>query len=170
MSKSDAGKKIVPFDRVETYVRHCRRAGLRIAMTNGCFDLLHPGHVACLQEASHYGDCLIVGLNSDRSIQQIKGPERPIVSQRDRAEMLAALECVDCVVIFDQPSVAGLIERVVPDVLAKGGQYAVEEIVGHEVVLQHGGLVLPLAMKGSYSTTSLVEKIHRLSIHERAAA
>ena len=99
-------------------------------MTNGCFDLLHPGHVACLQEARRHGDYLLVGLNSDRSVRELKGPGRPIVDQQGRAEMLAALACVDYVVIFDDASVAGLVERVLPDVLVKGGQYAARRSSG----------------------------------------
>ena len=153
-----SGQKIVPLDQIEAHVRRVRQAGQRIVMTNGCFDLLHPGHVACLQEARRHGDYLLVGLNSDRSVRELKGPDRPIVNQQGRAEMLAALACVNCVVIFDEASVAGLVERVVPDVLAKGGQYDVEEIVGHQVVLRHGGRVLPLVMKACYSTTAMVEK------------
>ena len=117
-------------------------------MTNGCFDLLHPGHVACLQEARRLGDCLLVAMNSDRSVEELKGPGHPIVDEQGRAEMLAALECVDYLVVFDEASVAGLVARVLPDVLVKGGQYSVEEIVGHEVVLARGGRVLPLPMRG----------------------
>ncbi len=158
----EAGRTTVPLERVEAHVRCLRRTGLRIVMTNGCFDLLHPGHVACLQEARGYGDCLLVALNSDRSVRELKGAGHPIINQQDRAEMLAALACVDWVVIFDETSVAGLVERVLPDILVKGGQYAVEEIVGHEVVTGHGGRVLPLAMKSTYSTTALIEKIRNL--------
>ena len=139
-------------------------------MTNGCFDLLHPGHVACLQEARRHGDCLLVGLNSDRSVQELKGAGHPIVSQQGRAEMLAALACVDYVVIFDDASVAGLVERIVPDVLVKGGEYSIEQIVGHQVVLRHGGRVVPLVMKDSYSTTTLIERILQLPLRKRTAA
>jgi len=165
-----SGRKILPLDHVEAHIQRIRQAGQRIVMTNGCFDLLHPGHVACLQEARRHGDYLLVGLNSDRSVRELKGPDRPIFNQQDRAEMLAALACVDCVVIFDEASVAGLVERVIPDVLAKGGQYDVEEIVGHQVVLQHGGHVVPLVMKACYSTTAMVEKIRNLPVHKRNAA
>ena len=104
-------------------------------MTNGCFDLLHPGHVGSLQEARKQGDCLLVGLNSDRSVRELKGPGRPIVDQQGRAEMLAGLGCVDYVVVFDELSVAGLIARVLPDVLVKADQYSVEQVVGHQTVL-----------------------------------
>ena len=108
-------------------------------MTNGCFDLLHPGHVASLQEARKQGDCLLVAVNSDRSVRELKGPGRPIIDQQGRAEMLAALACVDYVVIFDEASVAGLVERVLPDVLVKADQYTTEQVVGHEIVTRNGG-------------------------------
>jgi rfaE bifunctional protein nucleotidyltransferase chain/domain len=163
-------EKIVPIDRIETQVRCLRRAGLRIVMTNGCFDLLHPGHVAYLQDARRYGDCLLVGLNSNRSVCELKGVGHPVVDEQGRAEMLAALTCVDYVVIFDDASVAGLVEQVLPDVLVKGGEYTVEQIVGHEVVLRRGGRVLPLAMKDGYSTSRLIENIRRLPIRQRNAA
>jgi rfaE bifunctional protein nucleotidyltransferase chain/domain len=165
-----AERKILPIDQVEAHVRRLRQAGRHVVMTNGCFDLLHPGHVACLQEARRYGDCLLVGLNSDRSVRELKGAGRPIMNQQDRAEMLAALACVDCVVIFDETSVAGLVQRVLPDVLVKGGQYAVEEIVGHQIVARYGGRVVPLVMKASFSTTALIEKIRNLPFCKRSAA
>ena len=164
------GQKIVPLDQLDAQVRRIRQSGQRIVMTNGCFDLLHPGHVACLQEARRHGDCLLVGLNSDRSVRELKGAGHPVVDQQGRAEMLAALACVDYVVLFDEASVAGLVERIVPDVLVKGGEYAVEEIVGHEVVLEHGGRVVPLVMKSFYSTTALIEKIRNLPFRKRTAA
>lgn len=162
--------KILSFDHLDNELRCARQAGRQIVMTNGCFDLLHPGHVACLQEARRHGDCLLVGLNSDRSVEELKGVGHPLIHEQDRAEMLAALECVDYVVVFDDRSVAGLVERVRPDVLAKGGQYTVEEIVGYEIVLGYGGRVLPLPMKGHYSTTSLIGKIRDLPTRKRYAA
>jgi D-beta-D-heptose 7-phosphate kinase/D-beta-D-heptose 1-phosphate adenosyltransferase len=162
--------KILSPEQLDAELRRVRQAGRRIVMTNGCFDLLHPGHVACLQEARRLGDCLLVGLNSDRSVEELKGPGHPIVDQQGRAEMLAALECVDYLVVFDEASVAGLVARVLPDVLVKGGQYSVKEIVGHEVVLARGGRVLPLPMRGHYSTTALLGKIHSLPGRKRIAA
>jgi D-beta-D-heptose 7-phosphate kinase/D-beta-D-heptose 1-phosphate adenosyltransferase len=162
--------KVVCLDRLDNELRCVRQAGRKIVMTNGCFDLLHPGHVACLQEARRHGDCLLVGLNSDRSVEELKGAGHPIIDERDRAEMLAALECVDYVVIFDDRSVAGLVERVRPDVLAKGGEYTVEGIVGHETVLAYGGRVLPLPMKGHFSTTAMIGKIRDLPVRKRCAA
>ncbi len=163
-------QKILPLDRLQAALRHRRQAGQRIVMTNGCFDLLHPGHVASLQEARKQGDLLVVGLNSDRSVRALKGEGRPIVDQQGRAEMLAALECVDYVVLFDQPSVAGLVERLLPDVLVKAAQYSIEQVEGHQVVLAHGGYVVPVPMNPAYSTSGLIEKIRSLTDGKRSAA
>jgi len=148
-------QKIISVERLQTAIEPHRRQGRRVVMTNGCFDLLHPGHVASLQAARSYGDLLVVGLNSDYSTRQLKGSDRPIIDQQGRAEMLAALECVDYVIIFDDASVAGLVERVLPDVLVKSAQYAHQEVVGHEIVEAHGGRVVRVPMRGSYSTTAL---------------
>lgn len=154
-----SANKIVPLEQLDFQLSRIRQTAQRLVMTNGCFDLLHPGHVACLQEARRQGDCLLVALNSDRSVAELKGPGRPIVDEQGRAQMLAALDCVDYVVIFDDVSVASLVQRVLPDVLAKGGQYAVEQMAGHEAVLRNGGRVVPLPMKEHYSTTALVQRI-----------
>lgn len=165
-----AAQKILPPGQLEAVLSHQRRAGQRIVMTNGCFDLLHPGHVASLQEARKQGDLLVVGLNSDRSARELKGEGRPIVDEQGRAEMLAALACVDYVVLFDETSVAGLIERLLPDVLVKAAQYCVEQVVGHEIVLAHGGHVVPVPMNPAYSTSGLIEKIRSLPDGKRSAA
>lgn len=156
---SSSGRKILSPDQLDAELRRRRQAGARLVMTNGCFDLLHPGHVAALEEASNLGDFLLVGLNSDRSVAALKGPDRPIIEEQGRAEMLAALACVDYVVIFDDESVAPLVARVLPDVLVKSAQYGVEEVVGHEIVERHGGQVVLSRMKPTHSTTELVEKI-----------
>jgi D-sedoheptulose 7-phosphate isomerase len=129
--------------------------------TNGCFDLLHPGHVDLLERARDFGDRLIVGLNSDRSVRALKGPGRPLIPEEERAALLRALRCVDEVIIFDELTPARLIEEVQPDVLIKGGDWAVEQIVGAKTVWRKGGRVLSLPLKLGYSTTGLVEKIHR---------
>ncbi|MBN2474348.1 MAG: bifunctional heptose 7-phosphate kinase/heptose 1-phosphate adenyltransferase [Pirellulales bacterium] len=157
----NAAEKIVSLARLLAELRRRRRAGQHVAMTNGCFDVLHPGHVASLQEARRLGDLLVVGLNSDRSVEQLKGPGHPIIDEQGRAEMLAALACVDYVVLFDDPSVAGLIERVLPDVLVKSAEYGVQEVVGHDAVERHGGRVVRVPMKGDYSTSRLVQRIAR---------
>ncbi len=156
---SPANAKIVSADRLDQQLRQRRRAGQRIVMTNGCFDLLHPGHVASLQHARTHGDCLVVGLNSDRSVERLKGAGRPIIDEQGRAEMLAALDCVDYVVLFDQTSVAGLVERVKPDVLVKAAQYGPEEVVGHEIVERYGGKVVLAPMRERYSTSGLMDRI-----------
>ncbi len=163
-------EKIISLEKLVAELERVRRTGHRVVMTNGCFDLLHPGHVASLQEARRYGDCLVVGLNSDRSVRAIKGPGRPIIDQQGRAEMLAALACVDYVVVFDEPSVAGLVARIRPDVLVKASQYAPEEVVGHDLVESYGGRVVCVPMKGDYSTTAIVERIVNASQSKRHAA
>ncbi|MBN2022359.1 MAG: adenylyltransferase/cytidyltransferase family protein [Pirellulales bacterium] len=159
-----AAAKIVPMGRLARALARPRRAGARIVMTNGCFDLLHPGHAASLEFARAQGDFLVVGLNSDRSVRQLKGPGHPIVDQDGRAAMLAALACVDLVVVFDDASVAGLVERVLPDVLVKSNQYALEEVVGREIVEARGGRVVLSPMTGHYSTTWLIQRIQRTAV------
>ena len=163
-------QKILPQENLAATLDRLRLAGKRIAMTNGCFDLLHPGHVASLAEARRQGDCLLVAVNSDRSVREIKGPGRPVIEEQGRAEMLAALACVDYVVVFDEASVAGLVERVQPDVLVKSDQYTTEQVVGHETVLRRGGHVVAVPMKPTYSTTDLIERIQRLPTRKRTAA
>ena len=137
-------------------------------MSNGCFDLLHPGHVASLQQARREGDCLVVGLNSDRSVRELKGPTRPVIDQQGRAEMLAAMACVDYVVIFDEASVTSLVERLQPDVLVKAAQYDVEGVVGHEIVQLNGGRVVLSAMKPGYSTASITARLIERATAPRA--
>jgi D-beta-D-heptose 7-phosphate kinase/D-beta-D-heptose 1-phosphate adenosyltransferase len=151
--------KIVGIEQMETQLLERRKAGQQIVMTNGCFDILHPGHVALLQHARSHGDCLVVGLNSDRSARALKGEGHPIIDQQGRAEVLAAMGCVDYVVIFDDVSVAGLVERVAPDVLVKAAQYDADQVVGHEIVEGYGGRIVLAPMKGTYSATRLVERV-----------
>jgi D-beta-D-heptose 7-phosphate kinase/D-beta-D-heptose 1-phosphate adenosyltransferase len=137
-----------------------RRAGERVVFTNGVFDLLHPGHVRYLRAARRLGDVLVVGLNSDRSVRRLnKGPERPLVRERDRAEVLAALEMVDYVTIFGQDTPYELIRAIQPDVLVKGGDWTVDRIVGADLVLARGGRVKSLRFAPGYSTTEIVQKI-----------
>ena len=151
--------KIVEIEDLRTKLRERRRVGQQIVMTNGCFDLLHPGHVASLQHARSHGDCLVVGLNSDRSALALKGEGHPIIDQQGRAEVLAAMECVDYVVVFDEVSVAGLVERVAPDVLVKAAQYSADQVVGHEIVEAYGGRTVLSPMKGTYGTSKLIERV-----------
>ncbi len=160
--RHSTGGKVLPLEVLLSELQDRRQRGQRIAMTNGCFDVLHPGHVASLQEARRHGDLLVVGLNSDRGVAELKGPGRPVIDQQGRAEMLAALACVDYVVMFDDASVEGLVERILPDVLVKAAQYDVDQVVGREIVQRHGGRVVLVSMKDSYSTSRLVRSIREL--------
>jgi rfaE bifunctional protein nucleotidyltransferase chain/domain len=163
-----AATKVLSLPALLRRLRELRRAGKRIVFTNGCFDLLHPGHVRYLRAARRLGDVLVVAINSDRSVRRIKGPQRPIVSERDRAEVLAALEMVDFVTIFDDDTPLALIERIVPDVLVKGGDWPVHAIVGGEIVRAHGGSVRSLPFARGYSTSALIERIVRQAQQARS--
>ena len=131
----------------------------KIVFTNGCFDILHAGHVSYLSKAKSLGDILVIGLNSDSSVKKIKGKSRPVVSQKNRALLLAALEVVDFVVVFNEPTPAKLIKAVKPDILVKGGDWKKEEIVGAEFVESYGGKVKSLAYIKGLSTRGLIAKI-----------
>ena len=139
--------------------QQARRQGQTVVFTNGCFDLLHRGHVEYLGEARKQGDLLVVGLNSDRSMRKLKGPQRPLIAQADRAKVLAALEMVDYICIFDEETPARLIQSVVPDVLVKGGDYQEEDIVGRDTVRAAGGRVVVVPLVEGFSTKDLIEKI-----------
>lgn len=144
-------------DKVDAW----RAAGQRIVFTNGCFDLLHAGHLTLLHRAASQGDRLIVGINSDTSIKRLKGPERPIVSQNERAALLAALACVDAVTVFDEDTPLELIRQIRPDVLVKGGDYRMQDVVGREQLESSGGRVLLVPLVPDKSTTGLIELISR---------
>jgi rfaE bifunctional protein nucleotidyltransferase chain/domain len=131
----------------------------KIVFTNGCFDLLHLGHIDYLSKAADYGNRLIIGLNSDASTSGIKGPSRPITDQQSRASILAALFFVDAVVLFDDPTPINLIKAVMPDVLVKGSDYSIDEIVGADLVIANGGEVHTIDFLSGYSTTSIENKI-----------
>lgn len=135
----------------------------KVVFTNGCFDILHPGHVDYLYRARSLGDYLVVGLNSDASVRRLKGPSRPVNDAQSRAMVLAGLECVDCVTIFEEDTPLELIVCVEPHVLVKGGDWAVDSIVGREFVEQRGGLVMSIPLLPGYSTTSIIDRILRLS-------
>ncbi|MCB2189106.1 MAG: D-glycero-beta-D-manno-heptose 1-phosphate adenylyltransferase [Deltaproteobacteria bacterium] len=156
----DTSSKLQARDQAARLTREVREAGGRVVFTNGCFDLLHAGHVTYLEEARGLGDFLAVGLNSDASVQSLaKGPERPLVPEDQRARVLAALAAVDLVVIFDEPTPLALIEALAPDILVKGGDWPVEAIVGADFVRARGGLVASLPQVPGLSTTALAEKI-----------
>ena len=142
----------------ELVCRH-RAQGCTIVFTNGVFDLLHPGHVRYLQAARREGDLLIVGINSDSSVRSVKGPGRPITPAGERAEILAALACVDAVVIFDEPTPAALIDRLQPDVLVKGADWPADHIVGRDTVENRGGRVLRIPVEPGYSTSEILRRI-----------
>lgn len=139
-----------------------KRNGRKVVFTNGCFDLLHPGHIRSLESARTFGDVLIVGINSDSSVRTLKGPGRPVIPQHERAEILASLECVDAVLIFDEPTPQKVIAALLPDVLVKGGDWPGDQIVGREEVEAAGGRVERIDIIDSYSTSSLLEKIRSL--------
>jgi D-beta-D-heptose 7-phosphate kinase/D-beta-D-heptose 1-phosphate adenosyltransferase len=140
-------------------VRRRRSAGQTIVFTNGVFDLLHPGHLRYLQHARSLGDALVVGVNSDRSVRANKGPARPINSEDERAEVLAALACVDAAVIFDEDTPHDLIAALQPDVLVKGADWAEDAIVGRAIVEARGGRVVRVPVEQGYSTTSIIGRI-----------
>ena len=141
------------------FVGRARAEGKRIVFTNGVFDLLHPGHVRYLQHARSLGDALIVGINSDRSVCAVKGPGRPITPELERAEILAALACVDAVAIFDEETPFEIISAIQPDVLVKGADWAENAIVGRDIVEGRGGRVVRATIEEGYSTTSILRKI-----------
>ena len=151
--------KILSFSGIEKQATLWRGAQKKIVFTNGCFDLLHLGHVDYLAKARDLGDVLIVGLNTDRSIQEIKGPSRPVKDELSRAHILAGMSFVDAVVLFDEETPINLISSLNPDVLVKGGDYAIKDIVGHEIVQKNGGKVCTLDFVEGYSSSKLIRKI-----------
>jgi len=151
-------EKIVPREAAAQLARDLRTQGLRIAFTNGCFDIIHAGHVAYLEEARSHADVLIVGLNSDRSIAAIKGAQRPIVPQDQRARVVAGLAAVDYVVVFDEDEPAALIAEIQPDVLVKGADWS-HYVSGGDIVEARGGEVVLVPLVPNLSTTGIIEKI-----------
>ena len=133
----------------------------KIVFTNGCFDLLHVGHIRYLAQAKRLGDFLIIGLNSDSSVKELKGKDRPINSFEDRATLLSAIESVDLVIMFEEQTPENLIKDIVPDILVKGGDYNIEDIVGYQTVIQNGGQVKTLSFYEGYSSTNYINKIKK---------
>ena len=140
-------------------VRERRALGHRVVFTNGCFDLLHRGHTRLLQQARELGDLLIVGLNSDASVRRVKGPSRPVLPEEERAEVLSALASVDYVVFFDDPDPGSMIAALLPDVLAKGADWAKDQIVGRETVEGRGGRVVTIPLVEGSSTSGIIDRI-----------
>jgi D-beta-D-heptose 7-phosphate kinase/D-beta-D-heptose 1-phosphate adenosyltransferase len=157
------GAKVCTLEELTRHVSARRQAGQKIVLTNGCFDLLHVGHVGYLEEAAREGDCLIVALNSNDSVCRLeKGADRPLFDQEYRARMLAGLSAVDYVVVFDEDTPHEVLRQLRPDVLVKGGTYREDEIVGREVVLEYGGRVKPMGMTPGVSTTDIVRRLRGL--------
>lgn len=151
--------KIRNLEQIIDQVEKWRSIGQTIVFTNGCFDLVHLGHINYLEAARQLGDRLIIGLNTDQSIRQIKGSERPIVAQYARARLLAALQFVDAVILFNELTPINLIEAIRPDILVKGEDYTIDKIVGADFVLQNGGTVRTIPLIEGCSTTALIEMI-----------
>ncbi len=154
-------EKIVGRERLIALAADARRASRRIVFTNGCFDLLHVGHVRYLAAAREAGDLLVVGVNDDASVRRLKGPTRPLVPEAARAEVLAALAAVDHVTIFGEDTPHALIAAVQPDVLVKGSDWAAADVVGRDVVEARGGRVILIPVVAGFSTTSLIERLRK---------
>jgi len=154
-------KKIKNLSDLKKEIQEIKAQGKRVVFTNGCFDLLHPGHMRYLYAARQMGDFLIVAVNTDRSVKAIKGKNRPIQSQDERTELLAAMSFVDAVVLFDENNPLKVIQHLLPDVLVKGGDWTEDKIVGADVVRKAGGVVKSLPFVSSYSTSAIIEKIEK---------
>ncbi len=151
-------KKIISRSQAEKFGSEMREKGKTLVFTNGCFDLIHPGHIDLLIRARSIGDALMVGLNTDSSVKRLKGEKRPILDEHSRALMLAALEVVDCVVLFDEDTPLELIDAVKPNVLVKGGDYTPDEVVGKEIVESTGGRVEIVPITIEFSSSEIIQK------------
>ena len=152
-------KKIKNIKAIKSIVARLRTRRKKVVFTNGCFDILHVGHIRYLRKARSLGDILVVGLNTDRSVREIKGEKRPIMPEKERAEVLAALEFVDYVVLFDEPDPFSLIEEVKPTILVKGADWPKDKIIGRDVVEKAGGRVVRIPLVPGASSTGVIEKI-----------
>lgn len=150
-------QKILPLEQAYLKVDELKRQGKRVVLTNGCFDLLHPGHTRLFAAARELGDLLVVAMNSDRSLRALKGSSRAIQPEAERAEIIAALAAVDYVTIFDDPSVLSVVKRMLPNVLVKGGHYTLDQIVGRDEVEAAGGQAVSIPIVPGYSTTAIIE-------------
>jgi D-beta-D-heptose 7-phosphate kinase/D-beta-D-heptose 1-phosphate adenosyltransferase len=159
LQAADAGSKIHGRKSLAAILAAERGRGRRVVFTNGCFDLLHVGHVRYLQKARQLGDLLVLGLNSDASIRRLKGPRRPLIAQDERAHILAALDCIDYVTIFDEDTPLELLEALRPDILVKGGDYTPGTVVGKDMVEGYGGKVELIRFVDGKSTTNIIERI-----------
>ena len=153
--------KIFSLDDLKNQVNAWKQAGEEVVFTNGCFDIIHRGHIEVLAQTADLGDRLIIGLNSDTSTQKLKGKNRPIIEEQSRAILLASLEFVDAVILFSEDTPINLISTLLPDVLAKGGDYEIETIVGHEIVQNNGGKVILIPFVDEFSSTTIIDKIKK---------
>jgi D-beta-D-heptose 7-phosphate kinase/D-beta-D-heptose 1-phosphate adenosyltransferase len=151
--------KLKSLEELKFAVLQAKARDQKIVFTNGCFDILHRGHLHLLREAKALGDLLIVAINSDRSVQQIKGSARPVISQAGRAELIAALEMVDYVILFDEVDPYRLIEELRPDILAKGGDWSTDQVIGGDIVERGGGRVAVIPYLKGFSTTEIIERV-----------
>ena len=153
-------QKIIEIDKLEQVLAFWRFWKYKIVFTNGCFDILHRGHIEYLAKAASTGDVLIIGLNTDSSVQKLKGKSRPVQDEKARAIILASLHFVDRVILFDEETPYNLIQKIKPDILVKGGDYKPEEIVGSDIVKENGGKIITIDIVDGYSTTSIVNKLN----------
>ena len=153
--------KIFSTERISRQVDIWKNYGKEIVFTNGCFDIIHRGHIEVLARAADLGDKLIVGLNTDASIQKLKGKDRPIIQENSRAILLAALDFIDAIVLFSEETPLDLINTIKPDILAKGGDYKIDTIVGHEIVKENGGEVILIPFVDGFSSTNIINKIKK---------
>jgi rfaE bifunctional protein nucleotidyltransferase chain/domain len=153
--------KIYSLDTLTSQLDQWKLAGNKVVFTNGCFDIIHRGHIEVLARTADLGDKLIIGLNSDQSIQKLKGKDRPIIDEQSRSILLAALSFVDAIVLFSSDTPLKLISALLPDILAKGGDYEIETIVGHEIVQQNGGKVKLVPFLDGFSSTTIIDKIKK---------
>ena len=151
--------KIFTPEELKTQVESWKNSGEKVVFTNGCFDIVHRGHIEVLARTADLGSKFIIGLNSDSSIKKLKGDDRPIINEQSRAILLASLSFVDAVVLFSEETPINLISTLVPDVLAKGGDYEIETIVGHEIVQKNGGKVILVPFVDGFSSTNIIDKI-----------
>lgn len=156
-----ASSKIRDLDSARALVKQWKQEGKKVVFTNGCFDILHYGHVDYLEKAKALGDRLVLGLNTDNSVSRFKGPERPVQNQHSRALVMASLQFIDLVVLFDEDTPLNLISELLPDILVKGSDYLAENIVGAEVVKKNGGAVKTIDFIPGYSTSRIIEKIRK---------
>ncbi|MBT3621307.1 MAG: D-glycero-beta-D-manno-heptose 1-phosphate adenylyltransferase [Flavobacteriales bacterium] len=151
--------KIFTLEELKTQVESWKNSGEKVVFTNGCFDIVHRGHIEVLAHTADLGSKFIIGLNSDSSIKKLKGDDRPIINEQSRAILLASLSFVDAVVLFSEETPINLISTLVPDVLAKGGDYEIKTIVGHEIVQKNGGKVILVPFVDGFSSTNIIDKI-----------